>query len=50
MTEHSGETMLRQYFKRKDYIELKALNPKYKTIRSKEVEIVREVVRVIKRV
>jgi len=50
MTEHSGETMLRQYFKRKDYIELKALNPKYKTIRSKEVKIIGKVIRIIRRV
>jgi len=47
---YKGETGIRQFFKRKDYIELKSLNPKYKSIRSKEVDIIGKVVRVIKKV
>ena len=50
---YKGEVTIKQFFKRKDYIELKPFNSKYKTIktiRSKEVEIIGKVVRVIKRV
>ena len=47
---YKGEVTTKQFFKRKDYIELKPFNPKYKPIRSKEVEIIGKVVRIIKRV
>lgn len=47
---YKGEVTIKQFFKRKDYIELKPFNSRHKTIRSKDVEVIGKVVRVIKRV